>query len=272
VNWFLQSTRRRGGPLHVFVTQNGDWMCQARNMEYRSFRCDGLVCVNPTYYERHRERYRAILIPNGVDPNIFYPGSDQKAEIFEEPRLPHGQPIVLMVSALSPSKRIAEGISAVAKVPNAFLVVAGDGPERKAVAELARQLLPDRHLFLGSIPRERMPSLYRRANAFLHMSQDEPCANAYFEAACTGLPCVLHDGTVQRWIVGDAGMYSDTNDLAAVAESLKQALRNKERGTRAREHVLRNWTWQALTTKYRTFLHELLASKSQSSKIRGMPK
>ena len=47
-------------PRHVFVTQNGDWpayirQSTERQYEYRFFDCDGLVCINPDYYERNKE-------------------------------------------------------------------------------------------------------------------------------------------------------------------------------------------------------------------------
>ena len=73
VNWHLRRTGRRGGPLSVYVTQNGDWPCQANNREYRHFACDGLVCTNPEYFERNHHRYPSVLIPNGVDPERFLP-------------------------------------------------------------------------------------------------------------------------------------------------------------------------------------------------------
>jgi hypothetical protein len=54
-NWVLRSRRRGNRPAHVFVTQNGDWMVRAVNSEFKHFGCDGLVCTNPDYFERHRE-------------------------------------------------------------------------------------------------------------------------------------------------------------------------------------------------------------------------
>ena len=51
-------------------------------------------------------------------------------------------------------------------------MIAGDGPERTHVAELAASLLPGRHRLLGSLPSDRMPAC-SRADVFLHMSRDE---------------------------------------------------------------------------------------------------
>ena len=106
------------------MTQNGDWAADGRGREPRFFSCDGLICTNPLYYERNRQRWHSTLIPNGVDPARFNPGPERKAEL----GLPTERPIVLMVSALEPGKRVIEAMRAVADVPDAYLVVAGDGP------------------------------------------------------------------------------------------------------------------------------------------------
>jgi glycosyltransferase involved in cell wall biosynthesis len=261
VNWFLQRSKCRGRPALVFVTQNGDWMCRAHSREYRFFRCDGLVCTNPEYYTRHRERYRSVLIPNGVDPDVFHPAEETpEPSVFPLPKESAGRRIVLMTSALIPSKRVVEGIEAVARLPEAFLVVAGDGPQRAVVAEAAARHLPSRHALLGSVPREQMPALFRRAHAFLHMSRDEAFGLVYLEAASTGLPLVVHDSAVVRWVLGDGALFVDTQDRTAVADALEQALDprlGRALGHQARGRVKAGWSWQVLAEKYRSFFHEL---------------
>jgi glycosyltransferase involved in cell wall biosynthesis len=270
VNWFLRRRRPRGRPVHVFVTQNGDWMCRAQGREYRFFHCDGLVCTNPEYYARHRGRYRSMLIPNGVDARVFHPAG-ATAEQVPTPTLPPasaGRPVVLMASALIPSKAVGDGIRAVAGVPGAFLAVAGDGPQRAEVAGQAAQHLPGRHALLGGVPREQMPALFRRADAFLHMSRDEPFGLVYLEAASTGLPVVAHDGEVPRWVLGDAALYVDTRNPAAVSPALRQALDpavGKVLGRRARERVLSGWTWEREAAEYRAFFYDLAGGRVAAS-------
>ena len=72
-NWLLRAKNKKTRPKHIFVTQNGDWMCIGKNAEYKHFFCDGLVCTNPEYFERNREKFSSALIPNGVDPRQFTP-------------------------------------------------------------------------------------------------------------------------------------------------------------------------------------------------------
>lgn len=261
-NWFLQRAGRRQGPKSVFVTQNGDWMCRAESAEYRTFKCDALVCTNPEYYDRHQNRYKAALIPNGVDPDQFHPDSKSSTGP-RDPRFPIGAKIVLMVSALIPSKRVLDGIKAVALLPEAFLVIAGDGPDRQLVTELAARELPGRHLLLGSLQREMMPDVYRKADVFLHMSQDEPFGIIYLEAAASGVPVVAHDAAVPRWILGSSAKYANTSDPSAVAAALRDMFSsaNLNLGGEARNRVLEGWTWASLAEKYRQFFYSVIPNQ-----------
>jgi hypothetical protein len=65
-------------PPHVFITQNGDWPAHAANMEYRAFRCEGLVCTNPDYFQRNKARWNSCLIPNGIDLSRFNVGASRR--------------------------------------------------------------------------------------------------------------------------------------------------------------------------------------------------
>jgi glycosyltransferase involved in cell wall biosynthesis len=245
----------RGRGKHVFVTQNGDWMVQSRDAEYRFFDCDGLVCTNPQYFARHRERYRCALIPNGVDADLFHPGPADRAAY----GLPADIPLILMVSALIPSKRVLDGVAAIAAVDGAFLVIAGDGECRDEVDAQAARLLPSRYRRLTLAPHD-MPGLYRCADVFLHTSRDEPSANVYLEALSTGLPIVAHDWEVTRWTLEDCGTLVDCADSAAVAAALRHTLADKspDAARRRREMARRRFSWDNLAPQYAQFFQEVL--------------
>jgi glycosyltransferase involved in cell wall biosynthesis len=264
VNWFLRYAGRRSGPKIVYVTQNGDCPCRSRSREFRYFRSDGLVCTNPEYWRAHQNNYDSCLIPNGVDPNLFRPsrGNEPRSELLRD--IPPGR-VILMASALVESKRVAEGIEAVARVPDAFLVVIGDGPMRSAIAKIAETHLPGRHRLLGSVPRELMPELFRGADVFLHMSRDEPFGIVYLEAAATALPIVAHDSEIPRWILEDTALFADTADLPAVADRILEALNPEigpRLGTEARRRVLDGWTWDDQADRYLEYFHSLCGTRS----------
>ena len=255
-NWALRR-RLPGGrrPAHVFVTQNGDWPAWSREREYRFFSCEGLVCTNPVFFERNRARWRARLIPNGIDTAAFRPGPSER-EAFG---LPAHRPVVLMVSALIESKRVLEGLRAVARLPEAFLLVAGDGPLREAVDREAARLLPGRFR-RDTFPHERMPALYRSADVFLHTTAGESFGNVYVEALASGLPVVAHDDEVTRWVLERQALLVDAGDEAALAAALQRALAEGPAGREERAaFAAERYAWSAIAARYRGFLAEVVS-------------
>jgi glycosyltransferase involved in cell wall biosynthesis len=256
-NWVLRRPIIRGPrPPHIFVTQNGDWPAIARNSEYRFFGCEGLICTNPEFFERNKNRWRSAFIPNGVDCSRFFPGPAQR----EEFGLPSDHTIILMVSALIKSKRVAVGVQAVSKIPGAHLVVAGNGPLRHQIEAAAESLMPGRFTLL-SVASEKMPSLYRSADIFLHLSKDEPSSLAFLEALACGLPIVAHDLPQLRYIVGDDEFLLDTDDPGAVAEHIRLACDLPQAKLQRRTNKAAGYSWEIIAAKYRSFFQEIVNSQ-----------
>jgi len=238
-------------PRHVFITQNGDWPAHSNAAEFRFFSCDGLVCTNPDYFERNSGRYRCALIPNGVDLERFRPGPSERHRL----GLPENGPIVLMVSALIESKNVAEGIAAIARIPDANLVVAGDGPLRDQIQALAGELLPGRFRQL-TLPAAEMPALYRSADVFMHLSVDESFGNVFVEAMASGLPIIAYDIPRTRWIIGEDGFFArgrTAEDLAAAIASAIGAGRQSKPGER-----VGSFSWSAIGVRYHQFFREIV--------------
>ncbi|MBX7539404.1 glycosyltransferase family 4 protein [Qipengyuania sphaerica] len=257
VNWMLTRWppfRRK--PAHIFVTQNGDWPAYCDDLEYSQFRCDGLICTNPDYYERNKDRWPSILVPNGFDPKKFYPAKGDRAQFdFSEKG-----PIVLMVSALVDSKRVLEGMRAVAEIPDAQLVVAGDGPLREKFDALGEEIMPGRFRRM-TLPLDQMPDLYRVADVMLHPTFHESFGNVYVEALATGIPVVAHDYPVTKWIYGgDYPGLTDAGDEELLIKALKAALeRGKENAIRRADNAVTRFAWENIAKKYREFLAEVHA-------------
>lgn len=253
-HWTL---RRSGGPgqapLHLFVTQNGDWPAFSDAAEFRLFACDGLVCTNPDYRDRNAARWTTALIPNGIDPARFDGVVGDRAAF----GLPADKPVVLMVSAFIETKRVLDGMRAVAALPGAHFAIAGDGPLRDDVFALARDLLPGRFTHL-SLTADRMPTLYRSADAFLHMSLRESFGNVYVEAMAAGLPIVGHDSPRLRWIVGDRDTLCDTQDHEALTATVARAL---DQGLGEPDPRAREFAWTSIARQYRDFAAGLVAAR-----------
>ena len=257
-NFVLRRRSLRGGrPPHVFITQNGDWPAYSRDAEYRLFDCDGLVCINPDYQERNRDKYRTSLVPNGADLTRFRPGPPERERL----GLPPGK-IVLMVSALIPSKNVADGVRAVAALDDATLVVAGDGPLRNDIEALAAELLPSRYRRI-SVDADDMPALYRSVDAFLHLSRDESFGNVFVEALACGVPSVVFDLPRTRWILGDQAYYAP-HSIEGIVSQLTRARADGGDLVAGRVERAKAFGWPVIAAKYRDFFAEIIDSNGRS--------
>lgn len=258
-NWILRRPARGGRPAHVWVTQNGDWPALSGDAEHRWFGCDVLLCTNPVYAARNEAAWRCALVPNGVDTERFAPGPTERSRF----DLPSDRPVVLMVSALDPNKRVGAAIHAVADLAEVMLVVAGDGPLRNDIDRLGHELLPGRYRRV-TVPSTEMPALYRSADAVLHMARDESFGNVYVEALATGTPVVAHRTTTTEWILGDHAHLVDTEDTGRVVAALRAALadtgapRRDTRVAAARER----FGWDVVSAGYRVALLDAVAARA----------
>ncbi len=257
-NWALRRRQRgKRRPPHVFVTQNGDWAATGGRGEPRFFSCEGLICTNPLYFERNRDRWRSTLIPNGIDPALFRPGPGAR-ELFG---IPADRPVILMVSALEAGKRVLEAMRAVADVPDAFLLIAGDGNLRAEVDRAAADMLPGRFR-RATFTHDQMPELYRSADLFLHAKIEESFGNVYIEALSSGLPIVAHDDQVARWILGDHAHLVDTRSQSAFSETIRTAIDSpKADRSESVAWAHANYSWAVVAKKYAEFLAEVASAE-----------
>lgn len=252
-SWALRRPAQGGRPPHVFVTQNGDWPAYSEEAEFGWFDCEGLVCINPDYFERNRDRFRCALIPNGVDVARFSPGPSER----ERFGLPTTGRIVLMVSALIASKNVDRAIRAISQVQDATLVVAGDGPLRDEIGRLANEHIPGRYRQL-TVPASDMPALYRSADAFLHLSRDESFGNVFVEAMACGIPVVAYDLPRTRWILGDQGDLVSTESTEDLARQIEQAISQGSASADALVARARQFDWSSIAGRYRDFLEQVV--------------
>jgi glycosyltransferase involved in cell wall biosynthesis len=76
------------------------------------------------------------------------------------------------------------------RIPEAELIVAGDGPERFALEQLARELCLKDTQFTGRVSHDRVVELYDSADIFVNGSQIDNQPLSILEAFACGLPVV----------------------------------------------------------------------------------
>lgn len=191
-------------------------------------------------------------VPKGVDATLFTPdGSNRKKDLGLE-----GKPVVLTVGRLVPIKNTSLLLEAMPivreRVPNAQLVIAGDGSERARLEEQTERLrLRGAVHFLGYVAPGDLPAVYRSADVFALPSQFDNSPNVVLEAMAAGLPVAATDvGGVRGFVEqGAGGELVPAADARALAHAVAAWLESKERREVARAHnrrvVLSRYSWRA---------------------------
>lgn len=137
--------------------------------------------------------------------------------------LPQDKKVLLYLGRLAKEKNIEELISAMALLPQAVLLIVGDGPERPALEQLALARAPGQVLFAGAVLPEKVPAYYALADAFVSASTSEAQGLTYVEALAAGLPLLCRDDACVQALIrqGRGGwMYRDRQELVQLVGQL----------------------------------------------------
>ncbi|HWO83452.1 MAG TPA: glycosyltransferase [Solirubrobacterales bacterium] len=177
------------------------------------------------------------------------------------------RPLVLTPARLNPQKGHRVLLEAVAEVPDALFLLAGDGPERAPLeAEAERLGLADRVRFLGR--REDVPQLLAVCDVFALPSLYEGSSLAVLEAMAAGIPIVSSaiGGTDELIEDGRSGLLVAPGDAKTLAAALRRALGDEELrrslAGRARDRVDAGLTREQMADRVTASYRELLGEGS----------
>lgn len=137
----------------------------------------------------------AHIISNGINIMRYHPGTTS-LDVSSRYGVGDG-PRILAVGRLAKDKDLEVLIRALAHGPlaaTARLMLVGEGPHRDALEECAAETGVARRVhFLGFVPEEELPALYRASDLFAISSNHEVQSLPALQAAATGLPIVAAD-------------------------------------------------------------------------------
>ncbi|MBQ2660892.1 glycosyltransferase [Candidatus Saccharibacteria bacterium] len=136
-------------------------------------------------------------VSNGVDLSQFRPGKVDKG-FYRKYNLPENRPVVLYVGRVDPEKSVGSVVEAfkmvLEKIPEAVLVVVGDGVDKARLEQEAEKLgIGESVKFLGKIMPPDLYEMYRVGEVFVTASEIETQGIVLIEAAASGLPLVAVD-------------------------------------------------------------------------------
>jgi glycosyltransferase involved in cell wall biosynthesis len=178
--------------------------------------------------------------------------------------------VVLTAARLAPWKGVDRLIAALPAwreaVPEANLVVVGDGPERASLERLARETgVAGAVRFVGQVPHERMPLYLRAAEVFVLYSGYEGLPHVVLEAMAAGIPVVVsHKGGLPEVVEdGVTGLLVKWGDETALTEAVRRVLGDaalaRRLGEAGRARVERDFGWARLVERTTALLAEVVA-------------
>ncbi|MGL4172859.1 MAG: glycosyltransferase family 4 protein [Actinomycetota bacterium] len=273
---------RRAGAEHIVATTHGHevWWSSVWGTQ-QALRRIGESCDVVTYLGEYcRSRIERPLTPQarrrmrqltpGVDHEVFRPHSGG-----DHVRQTHGlfdRPVVVGVSRMVARKGHDSLVRALPliqrQIPDAALLLVGDGPYRRRVERLALELGVRRHVvFAGRVPWEEIPAYYDAGDVFamptrtrLGGLEPEALGICFLEAAATGLPVVAGDsgGAPDAVLDGENGFIVPGRAVDAVADRISTLLIDRQLarkfGERGRQWVTRQWNWDGLTDRLTAML------------------
>lgn len=161
---------------------------------------------------------------------------------------------ILSCSRLSYWKRIDRILRAFAASRqtdlSAQLLIAGDGPERGALAALADELnVADDVVWLGPVPHGNVWQLMQLADVFMITNDVTNRCNPLYEAMCAGLPVVsVRDPSSADLVEQNVnGLLADRDNAEELGECLRKALTDDKLAARLRAAQVRKaaglWSW-----------------------------
>ena len=198
------------------------------------------------------------VVPYGVDLREFRP---RTIEACPEPAEGDRSEVVIgAVARLSKEKGLHYLLEAFAVVagrhPQARLVLAGEGPERRRLERLAARLgLGERVRFLGEVPHEQVPEVLQQLDVFAMPSTYEGFGVAALEAEAMEVPVVasrIH-GIPDVVADGETGLLVPPRDRQALAAALERLASDgdlrRRLGQAGRAFVAEHYSWEENTAQ-----------------------
>ena len=189
---------------------------------------DLIVCANHQFSGRLREQglARVETLPMGVDPGLFSPGRrspELRSDLLQGLGLDASALLLVGIGRFAAEKRWDMVVRAVGEAGRSApigLVLAGDGPRRQRLQQLA-----ERTAHVSILPRiadrRELARLLASADALVHGCEAETFCMAAAEARASGLPLIVPDrGAAVDQLVPGAGAIYRSGRVQSLAEAI----------------------------------------------------
>ena len=198
------------------------------------------------------------IIPRGVDAGKFESQPWDRVErnlIFFAGRLEEGKGVRYIIEAM---KHVFK------EIPNAKLVIAGEGPGREKFEDFAQTVASKNIEFLGKIPHKEMAEWYGKCNVFVMHSRFEPFGAVTVEAMASGRPVVVSNagGSIEIVKNNETGIVVEFGDAKGIADAIVKILKDEElarkMGEKGRKRIEEEYSWEKEADKIEEIYEKLI--------------
>jgi len=171
-------------------------------------------------------------------------------------------PLLILVGHLIPRKGQELALEALALLPGATMILAGDGPDRARLEEIIRsKRLSSRVRLLGAQPHEAIPGLLAAADIMVMPAVSEGLANVWIESLACGTPVVTSDvGGAREAIDRPQAGRLVPRDAGAIAAAVNDLLADPPDQAEVRAAAGR-FSWERNAAELRDHLASLIREK-----------
>ena len=241
------------------------WGRFGRKIASRCHQADQVVAISQAIRDElildQYDPMRLIEIPNGVPVPVvpWQPRNGWK-----------NSPVAVSVGRLSPEKGHADLLAAwplvLEQIPDARLVLVGDGPERQCLEAIIEQnRMADSVILVGSTG--DVPHYLLNADLFVLPSREEGMSMALLEAMAFGMPLVATDIPGNRKLVTDTehgrlcGVEDPRSLAQAIVEQWCDPVRALEMGQAARSLVQHQYSIEAVARLHLAQFEQLIVAR-----------
>ena len=195
---------------------------------------------------------------NGVDLERFTPEPRELAR--QRLGLQTQGPYLLSVGHLIERKGHHIAIEALVALPGVTLLIAGSGPEERALKSLASRLgVSDRVHWAGVVPQAELRWWYSAADVLTLCSSREGWANVLLEAMACGTPVIATDiwGTSEVVSTEAAGRLMERRDARALADAWQDLMSSMPARPTTRQYA-EGFSWDATTQGQRQLFEDVI--------------
>ena len=195
---------------------------------------------------------------NGVDLERFTPEPRELAR--QRLGLQTQGPYLLSVGHLIERKGHHIAIEALVALPGVTLLIAGSGPEERALKSLASRLgVSDRVHWAGVVPQAELRWWYSAADVLTLCSSREGWANVLLEAMACGTPVIATDiwGTSEVVSTEAAGRLMERRDARALADAWQNLMSSMPARPTTRQYA-EGFSWDATTQGQRQLFEDVI--------------